>query len=114
MYCPVCGQQQVSAEMKFCSRCGRSLSGLAEWLSGGLPAGAVEAPAPRSRRRKGIRRGAKLMFLGGMLFPVGLIISFIVDDGGPMFFPIMFLFVGLLLMLYARLFSDDTAPPLKS
>ncbi len=36
MYCPNCGQQQVSEEMRFCSRCGLALSGLAEWLAGGM------------------------------------------------------------------------------
>ena len=35
MYCPKCGQQQISDEMKFCSRCGLALSGLADWLAGG-------------------------------------------------------------------------------
>ena len=34
MYCPNCGQQQVSEEMRFCSRCGLALSGLTEWLNG--------------------------------------------------------------------------------
>ena len=39
MYCPNCGQQQISDEMRFCSRCGLALSGLAEWLArGGVPA----------------------------------------------------------------------------
>ncbi len=33
MYCPRCGQQQISDEMKFCSRCGLPMSGLAEWLT---------------------------------------------------------------------------------
>ena len=38
MYCPNCGQQQVSGEMRFCSRCGLALTGLAEWLaSNGYP-----------------------------------------------------------------------------
>src|SRR5689334_7647741 len=36
MYCPNCGQQQVSDEMRFCSRCGLALTGLAEWLGGGM------------------------------------------------------------------------------
>ena len=35
MYCPNCGQQQISDEMRFCSRCGLALSGLMEWLAGG-------------------------------------------------------------------------------
>ena len=68
MYCPNCGQQQISGEMRFCSRCGLSLSGLAEWLTGsGLSAkrrdeALVSASSPRP---KGMRRAAKLMFFSG-------------------------------------------------
>lgn len=35
MHCPSCGQQQVSSETKFCSRCGLPLSVIAEVLSYG-------------------------------------------------------------------------------
>jgi len=114
MYCPNCGQQQISDEMRFCSRCGLALSGLAEWLTGGrLPARPRdEAPAPGalSPRRKGIRRAAKLMFFSGVLFPVFLVFSLAADEGAPMVIPIILFFVSLVLMLYARLFSDKTVP----
>ena len=99
--------------MKFCSRCGLALSGLAEWLAGGrLPAkradeGQVAAVSPR---RKGIRRAAKLMFFSGVLFIVFLVLSLAIEEGAPMIFPVALFFVSLVLMLYARLFSDATAP----
>ena len=115
MYCPNCGQQQISEEMRFCSRCGLALSVLAQWLAGGrLPAKPEEAPvpAPLSPRRKGIRRAAKLMFLSGVLFPIFLVISLIVDEGGPLVIPFGLFFVSLVMMLYARLFRDKTAPGL--
>lgn len=112
MYCPNCGQQQFS-EMKFCSRCGLALSGLAEWLTGSAvtvtPVKEVKMAAD-SPRRKGIRRAAKLMFFSGVLFPIFLVISLAVEEGGPIIIPIMLFFVSLVLMLYARLFSDTTAP----
>ena len=113
MYCPNCGQQQISEEMRFCSRCGLALSGLAEWLaSGRLPTkrvdeGQVAAPSPR---RKGIRRAAKIMFFSAVLFPIFLAISIGIGEGGPMAIPFFVFFVGLVLMLYARLFSNKTAP----
>jgi len=112
MYCPNCGQQQISDEMRFCSRCGMALSGLAEWLAGGLPAPRktevqVSADSPR---RKGIRRAAKLMFFSGVLFVIFLAISLAVDEPGPMIVPFLVFFVSLVMMLYARLFSDKTAP----
>ena len=115
MYCPNCGQQQISGEMRFCSRCGQALSGLAEWLAGGvLPAQPrVEMPVSAdSPRRKGIRRAAKLMFFSGVLFPVFLVISLAIDEPGPIVFPILVFFVSLAMMLYARLFGDKTAPPI--
>ena len=114
MYCPNCGQQQISDEMRFCSRCGLALSGLAEWLAGGrLPAKSrdeVEAPAALSPRRKGIRRAAKLMFFSGVLFPVFLMFSVAAGDGAPMIVPFVLFFISIVLMLYARLFSDKTVP----
>jgi hypothetical protein len=109
MYCPRCGQQQISDEMRFCSRCGLPMSGLAEWLAGsGTPAGLgtqtqVSLPSPR---RKGIRRAAKLMFFSAVLFPIFLAISIGGDEGGPMVVPFILFFVSLVMMLYARLFSS--------
>jgi zinc-ribbon domain len=116
MYCPNCGQQQISDEMRFCSRCGQALSGLAEWLTGGaLPAQQrvdvhVSADSPR---RKGIRRAAKLMFFSAVLFPVFIAISLAVDEGGPMIFPIILFFISLVMLLYARLFGDKAQPVVK-
>jgi zinc-ribbon domain len=117
MYCPNCGQQQISDEMRFCSRCGLAFSGLAEWLAGGrLPLQRKEeqqTPAVLSPRRKGIRRAAKLMFFSGVLFFICLVISLAVDEGAFMAFPFLLFFVSLGMMLYARLFSDKNAPALK-
>lgn len=113
MYCPNCGQQQISDEMKFCSRCGLALSGLAEWLAGGaLPVrrqevGKNEALSPR---RKGIRRAAKLMFWSGVLFPIFIGICIAVEEGGPMIIPFGVFFVALVMMLWAVLFSDKNEP----
>jgi hypothetical protein len=110
MYCPRCGQQQISDEMKFCSRCGLLMSGLAEWLAGGGAPAAREQETPvtlRSPRRKGIRRGAKLMFLSGVLFPVFLVLSLLIDEGAPMTVPIIIFFVALTMMLYSRLFAEE-------
>jgi len=111
MYCPNCGQQQISDEMRFCSRCGLALSGLAEWLAGRLPAKRVdEAVSAASPQRKGILRAKKLMFFSGVLFPALLVFSLVIKNGTPMIIPLALFFVALVLMLYARLFSDKTAP----
>src|SRR5687768_2727536 len=113
MYCPNCGQQQSSEEMRFCSRCGLALSGLAEWMAGGrVPVKREEDPQTlaMSPRRKGIRRAAKLMFVSGVLFPIFLAFSIGAEHGAPMAVPVLVFFVSVVMMLYARLFSDKNPP----
>ena len=109
MYCPRCGQQQISDEMKFCSRCGLPLSGLTDWLAvGGLPAVRPQETqlTTRSPRQKGIRRGQKVMFFSGVILPVFLVISLLIEEPGPIVLPILVFLVGLTMMLYSRLFSE--------
>ena len=114
MYCPNCGQQQISDEMRFCSRCGLALHGLADWLAGGrVPVKRADeppVPAALSPRRKGIRRAAKLMFFSAVLFPIFLAFSIGAEEGAPMIVPFLVFFVSLVMMLYARLFSDKNPP----
>jgi len=113
MYCPRCGQQQISDEMKFCSRCGLLLSGLTGWLvERGTPALQQQETqvSMDSPRKKGIRRAAKVMFVSGVLFPVFAVISIALEEGGPMILPIIVFFVSAVMMLYARLFSETNSP----
>lgn len=113
MYCPNCGQQQLSGEMRFCSRCGLALSGLTEWLAGNvvpIRVGDEVQTAATSPRRQGMQRAAKLMFFSGVLFPVFLLLSLAIHHGELMIFPVALFFVSVVLMLYTYLFSDKTAP----
>lgn len=112
MYCPKCGMEQISDNMRFCSRCGLPISGLAEWLAGStLPVvpeeAVVKAPSPR---RKGISRGAKLVFISVVLMPIFFGISILADNPIPLMFPFTILLTGLAVMLYSRLFFEETAP----
>jgi hypothetical protein len=99
--------------MRFCSRCGLPLTGLAEWLAGGaLP---VRQPdhtqlSEPSPQRKHIRRAAKLMFFSGVLFPVFILLCAAIGEGAPMVLPVGLFFISLVWMLYARLFIDNTSP----
>ncbi|HYH84308.1 MAG TPA: zinc-ribbon domain-containing protein, partial [Pyrinomonadaceae bacterium] len=78
MFCPKCGQQS-SEEVRFCPRCGLSLAGLPAYVAGNelTPTG---TPAPRApvmtARRRGIRRGAKLMFFCAVLLPAAALLAF--------------------------------------
>jgi len=107
MFCPNCGQQQLSESIRFCSRCGLEISVVAEWLAGGGLPGVQPVSAARSPRRKGISRGAKLMFFSGVLVPIFFGISIANDHPGPLIVPLTVFFAGLAFMLYARLFSED-------
>ena len=117
MYCPKCGQQQLSDDARFCSRCGLPLSDMAAWLFSGGASGLVKAePASREMtpRRKGIRRGAKLMFFSIVLLPLVIGLSIATENPVPIVLSLMLFFVGAVLALYARLFRDDFvehAPP---
>ncbi len=112
MYCPKCGQQQISDNTKFCSRCGLPLSGLAEWLAGdGVPARREEAqPSTPSPRRKGIKRGGKLMFLACAMLPIIIALCIIFEEGAPLLIPFITFFAGLLVTLYARIFGEEISP----
>ncbi|HZI59218.1 MAG TPA: zinc ribbon domain-containing protein [Pyrinomonadaceae bacterium] len=112
MYCPNCGQQQVSEEMRFCSRCGLALTGLADWLVHGrvpLMRRDEAQVEPTSPRRKSIRRAAKMMFFSAVLFPIFLVFSLAAEEPGPMAVPFILFFISLAWMLYARLFKETHA-----
>jgi hypothetical protein len=109
MYCPNCGQAQTSDEIRYCSRCGLSLWELARWLTEGAnaPWQPVQPVTGPTARRKGIRRAAKLLFLGGVLLPVALLLAIASDEPGFLVIPSLIIFVGLVVMGYCRLFIDD-------
>jgi hypothetical protein len=84
MHCPKCGQQQVSDEMRFCSRCGFSLGIVTELLvtGGTLPERETESLGSRfSGRKRGKRLGLLLMITGMVLAIIaGIIHDSLVRD----------------------------------
>jgi hypothetical protein len=68
MFCPQCGQQQVSDEMRFCSRCGFALGVVTELIAhdGALASHRAEKEKP-SRRQTRMYKGLVLL-AGGFLF----------------------------------------------
>src|ERR1700730_16888906 len=72
MYCPHCGQQQVSTVIRFCSRCGFPMEGVNQILAnGGLLPIYSSAPGKTeiSPRKKGVKQGGLLLLLGVVLVP---------------------------------------------
>jgi hypothetical protein len=80
MFCPQCGQQQVSGAVRFCSRCGFPLDGVIQLLASGgmIPVyRSPDEPVQISARRKGVKQGAILFLSGAVIVPIlGVIASF--------------------------------------
>jgi zinc-ribbon domain len=115
MYCPHCGQQQASGEVRFCSRCGFPLGVIAQVLAqGGLPVQeAVSVERKMSPRQKGLRQGAMLMLSTMLVVP--LIVFIILLTGIDNLIPLIPLsavvcFVGGLLRIFYALMFEDAAP----
>jgi endogenous inhibitor of DNA gyrase (YacG/DUF329 family) len=116
MFCPKCGQQQISDTTRFCSRCGLPIDGLADWLAGGAflarrdePLG----PKPISHKRKGIRRGGKILFLSFALLPLFLGMAISENAGEPLIVPFTIFAIGLATLLYYVIFGEDSVPAKK-
>jgi hypothetical protein len=111
MFCPKCGQQQVSEETKFCSRCGFLLTAVWDLVSNnGLSNKNLATPESTaiSPRKKGLRRGGKLMMLGLIIVPLLFMIS-VLFQLHPAFVigvSILTFWGGILRMLYARIFES--------
>lgn len=61
-------------------------------------------------RRRGIRRGAKLMFFCAVLLPAAALLAFEGDAPGPLLLVLTGGLAGLLWMVYSWLFNDNTVP----
>ncbi|HVF48660.1 MAG TPA: zinc ribbon domain-containing protein [Pyrinomonadaceae bacterium] len=116
MFCPRCGQQQLTEEVRFCSRCGFPLDTIAGILAGGgtLPSRARAAKGDElSPRRKGIRQGAMLMSstlaVVTLLLVLGATILNFPGELIPLVGGLMIL-GGLLRILYAVFYEDASAP----
>jgi hypothetical protein len=110
VYCPRCGQEQISAEVRFCSRCGFLMNGLAEVvLNGGIPAHMMSnEPKPPTARRRGLKQGGAWFLIGVVLVPIFAILSSLIN------FPeelvalsaVLFFLGGIVRMIFALVFES--------
>ena len=113
MFCPRCGQQQASDEVRFCSRCGLRLDELSEFVESGGRLDARDAaedlPALTPRQR-GTRVGLMIL-AGGLIFGlISLLLTAMKHDFFILFFPAaVILTVGVMRILYGLLLEDDSA-----
>ena len=115
MYCPQCGQQQVTNEMRFCSRCGFPLGGVTELLASGgvLRAGGGDELREQalSPRRRGVKQGVLMLLLGAVIVPIlGIINSYQEQTNLLEMFvaatAIIFFAGGLMRIIYAATFES--------
>ena len=110
MFCPQCGQQQLSEAARFCSRCGLQLGAVASLLAtgGAAPETAMEAvPAPPSPKRKGVQLGGKVMLSGLFLAPALAALSELVGaDEDIALLGVIVMMAGFFRLLYALIFED--------
>lgn len=117
MHCPKCGQQQISEEVRFCSRCGFLLEGVTQLVaSGGMlpfltrPVPPVAVTQETTTKQRATRRGTKLVFWSVVLFPLFLAFAVAADEPGPMLVPFTIFFLGIMQIVYARLFGEHMLP----
>jgi zinc-ribbon domain len=122
MYCPKCGHQAVSTNVRFCPGCGFRLHGVAELVAKDGVIAADEKKPPKPRRsmvKRGALMGAMLMFIGGLFITLprtGLVSG---DEGLFAFFfygiAVMTLIgvSGYLKRLITKIFSEDEPSPSK-
>src|SRR5688572_30758899 len=112
MFCPRCGQEQISEETRFCSRCGFLLTGIAEIIgNGGVLPEIYQANSARggSPKKRGLKQGLFIFLLTFLVVPIISIFT-IWANSEPYLVAIaaITLFVGgLLRMVYALMFESS-------
>lgn len=116
MYCPKCSQQQVSDEVRFCSRCGFTLGTVRELISSGGALVEREAGAQAgelSPALTGVRKGVWIMLAS---LPLALVAGLLttIDDAFAIFLllPALCFVVGFGRLLYGT-FIEGKAPRVK-
>lgn len=115
MYCPQCGQQQVSDVTRFCSKCGFLLDGVTAVLASGgaVPTRYLQPGFKQlSPRSKGVRQGAMLMLSTLLVVPLVTIISVMIVGNPEIIVPLaaISLFVGGLVRILYALIMEDANP----
>ena len=111
MFCPKCNQQQVSNEMRFCSRCGFPLTVVADLLAHDGVLTKVSEEDRLSLRQKGVRKGVCLIFASLVIGFVMALLSVFVIGKPELFIPMtagVFFLSGILRIVYASMFEPDT------
>ncbi|HEV2863806.1 MAG TPA: zinc ribbon domain-containing protein [Pyrinomonadaceae bacterium] len=117
MFCPRCGQKQLSDGTRFCSYCGFGLEVVSQLLPTNGQLGwhqpAPAGPAQVTPRQKGLRQGAMLLASTFLVVPLIAIIGYglLGLPGELVAVAAIICFVGgVLRMLYAQFIEEGGAP----
>lgn len=111
MFCPQCGQEKISDETTYCSRCGFLLVAVSDLLQTGGLNPLVSTPgnvAIQSARKRGLKQGL-FLFLSTFLFAplMGMISMALNIEPFPVGIAVVVCFIGgLLRMVYALMFES--------
>jgi hypothetical protein len=119
MHCPSCGQQQVSSDLRFCSRCGFPLSLVSTILSHGGTLPQLNLLQPTKKKILTRRNGLVFSFLWFLFFLLIMTPFFgILTDGAPItgIMAIFGIFGGMFLAVCSFFFLDSqpTLPVLQN
>lgn len=112
MFCPSCGQEQISEETSFCSRCGLLLTGVTEILNlGGAVPQALKSNNSKKKffQKKGFKQGLFIFLLSFVIVAILSILT-VAADADPyvvIISAILFSGGGLLRMAYSLMFEAD-------
>lgn len=113
MHCPKCGQQQISEETRFCSRCGFALTGIAQIVrnEGFAPSTNQTFFAAGSPRRRGVMQGIFIFLLSFLMVPLAAIITIAAnwEPFLPFIAAILFGVGGVLRVVYGLMFESGNA-----
>jgi hypothetical protein len=113
MFCPSCGKQQVNNDVRFCFSCGFQLGGVTDLLNnkGMLLNPQQPVLLPNSPRKKGMKNGAKLMFLSAVFTPIAIGLCALADHPGPLIIPFTIFLAGLCWLVYSAIFGEEYVIP---
>ncbi|MBK8467342.1 MAG: zinc ribbon domain-containing protein [Chloracidobacterium sp.] len=120
MFCPQCGQEKISNETNYCSRCGFLLVAVNDLLqTGGINplATSTNNSAIQSARKRGLKQGLFLFLLTFLVAPLMGMISLALNvEPIAVGVAVIICFIGgLLRMVYALMFesAEPSAPTLE-
>lgn len=109
MFCPNCGQQQVSEDVRFCSRCGFQMHVVARLLETGGALAGFEAEATGKKslfKRITSSAGAKVMFVSVVMFIFVFFLALIANAPQFLAIPFFLFVIGAAMVIYKLLFGE--------